>query len=503
MFETLCKYVGAFIGICAVCYLAVAFLDHYWASNPWYGELNEEEDHWASKPWYWELEEEEELSLQKLREKWEKEQEENNNRAILAAQRKQKEVHLFTEGVGIKSIPPNNQNSSKFSVTAGNQLTFHNPTTRARHSENAWSEMPSMNHARCGFAAVVIGERLFVFGGKGADHIFLSSVEMYDPKYGRWSIMGPMRFIRYRCAAAPVGDNQVLICGGLGCATDGLIGNCREIIAHAELYDIGTGLSVALPPMNIARFGCTAVAVDNKVFVFGGLGDRNALVANGEVFIVQTQTWLHLPPMNIINYRRLNSELAATVVGESIVIIGDCFAGTFGTRTGKWDTLPANARISTNENGAVAVGDKIFILEKIKDDRERNRTCIFDLANRSLTPFQEIQVRRESASIVAIGHKLFVLGGFDSQNHMIEGCLSSGEEIAIPNEWRANAGSANLNTQNQRACIHCNHPNASNYCKACGADSKYYYCNKECQMNDWKKHKHICKKKKYKKNKNQ
>eukprot|EP00957_Ditylum_brightwellii_P067424 5117993-Ditylum_brightwellii.AAC.1 len=153
--------------------------------------------------------------------------------------------------------------------------------------------MPSMNHACCGFAAVVIGDCLFVFVEQGTQSmgniIFLSSIEMYDPKYGRWSIMGPMRFIRYRCAAAPVGDNQVLICGWVGCATDGLIGNCREVIAHAELYDIGTGLSVALPPMNIVHFRCTAVAVDNKVFVFGGLGDRNTLVANGENW--QQQLW--------------------------------------------------------------------------------------------------------------------------------------------------------------------------------------------------------------------
>ncbi len=71
-----------------------------------------------------------------------------------------------------------------------------------------------MPTARGGIAAVVLGRRLFVFGGEKSEGTF-SQTEAYDPASDTWTGMAPMPTARHGLGAAVVGGKIYVIGGGL------------------------------------------------------------------------------------------------------------------------------------------------------------------------------------------------------------------------------------------------------------------------------------------------
>lgn len=345
--------------------------------------------------------------------------------------------------------------------------------------ETGWGKVPSMHTPRNAFPTVTIGDRLFVFGGD--NECWLSSVEVYSSQNRRWTVLPPILTGRRQCAAAAVG-NKVLVCGGLG----GLPGQFGRTLASAEMYDTETGVSTALPPMSCERFGCSAVAVNDRVYVFGGLNEMNQLIRTGEVFDMQSQRWSPLPPMNITSYRRMAWSMAAVVVGENIVVLGESLAGVFDTNAGTWATLPDYMRCNVRESSAVAVGDKVFTVD------EDGAARVLDVKTQMFAPLPPIQAKRLGCSLAAIGNEIFVLGGFDDDPLPPGGGFQAiGEVFLIPEVWRDTPGSDDLDSG---VCLYCKRPGVTSFCASC--DDKYFYCNRDCQKADWRSHKHVCKKKK-------
>ena len=67
--------------------------------------------------------------------------------------------------------------------------------------------------ARSGIAAVVLGGRIFVFGGEATSGTF-NQVESYDPKTGNWTAHARMPSARHGLGAAVVDGRIYVISGG-------------------------------------------------------------------------------------------------------------------------------------------------------------------------------------------------------------------------------------------------------------------------------------------------
>ncbi len=95
-----------------------------------------------------------------------------------------------------------------------------------------------------------------------------ATAEVYDPASGTFSAVGPMAAPRYMHAAAILPDGTVLVTGG---AHDLRPSGQPALASDAEIFDPATGTFRATGSLARPRLSPTAVSVDERVLVLGGL----------------------------------------------------------------------------------------------------------------------------------------------------------------------------------------------------------------------------------------
>ncbi|PAA48784.1 hypothetical protein BOX15_Mlig000336g4, partial [Macrostomum lignano] len=118
----------------------------------------------------------------------------------------------------------------------------------------------------------------------------LSSAEILRPGWGGgcWTPAPPLLTARSRCSAAVLcvgSDSRVYVCGGSD-------GNCE--LSTVEIFDGNQWL--AGPPMQQARSGCCAVAMDGVLYCLGGRYGADSL-RQAEMLDPRVGRWQPLPPM--------------------------------------------------------------------------------------------------------------------------------------------------------------------------------------------------------------
>ena len=163
--------------------------------------------------------------------------------------------------------------------------------------------------ARSGAAIAVVGGRIYVIGGSrqrlhwSADLDFTGSsasmdydcTEVYDPKTGHWTALGPMLDKRTRHRAAVV-DGNIYVLGGTH-----WVGNSNVTLFSAEVLNPEQGHWVQVANMFTARCDFAVTVVGKKIYVAGGsqVWPREEQALDGaEIFDTQTGVWTPLPPMN-------------------------------------------------------------------------------------------------------------------------------------------------------------------------------------------------------------
>ena len=125
-------------------------------------------------------------------------------------------------------------------------------------SDRGWLSAPELNVARVGAAVAASdvacatgGGRIFAAGGAcGLPHP-TASVDVLDPREGRWLALPPMSVGRLGAAAACLG-NDVFVAGGVG---------AEGYLATVEVYDACAGRWRSAPDMCAPRSGACAVAI--------------------------------------------------------------------------------------------------------------------------------------------------------------------------------------------------------------------------------------------------
>ena len=88
-----------------------------------------------------------------------------------------------------------------------------------------------MIRARCGAAIAVVGGRIYVIGGSRLQREDYDCTEVYDPKTGHWTALGPMLDKRTRHRAAVV-DGNIYVLGGTH-----WVGNSNVTLFSAEVLN--------------------------------------------------------------------------------------------------------------------------------------------------------------------------------------------------------------------------------------------------------------------------
>lgn len=135
-----------------------------------------------------------------------------------------------------------------------------------------WSPTGAMQTARRLHTATLLADgRVLVVGGISGAAAFpeagVATAELLDPDTGEWTTTGTLHGPRWGHAAVLLGDNRVLVSGGVTTRS----GQSEKALRTAELYDPDTGEWTETTPMTDARTGHAAVLLGNgQVLVCGG-----------------------------------------------------------------------------------------------------------------------------------------------------------------------------------------------------------------------------------------
>ncbi|MGC8787340.1 MAG: Kelch repeat-containing protein [Anaerolineae bacterium] len=179
---------------------------------------------------------------------------------------------------------------------------------------DAWSEAAPLPKPLFGYAIAVVEGKLYLFGGSDGIR-YLDTVFIYDPSTNTWTTGTPMSEPRGFCAAAVVGA-RIYVVGGY---------NGQNELALCEVYDPAQEGSGKQPwtrraPLQLARGGLAAVAIENYIYAIGG-GWTQYLSFN-ERYDVSQDAWAPFDSPLLGQWRTLGAATIQRKEGTVIYTIG-------------------------------------------------------------------------------------------------------------------------------------------------------------------------------------
>ena len=135
---------------------------------------------------------------------------------------------------------------------------------------DTWAKAQSMNHARCSAAMSVVNGEIYAIGGIGwppnrdQSYLYLSSVEVFNPKTNRWQERTEMPASKAWHTASVI-DGKIYVIGGYFQE-----GREFKTLSTIEIYDPATDLWTQEPEMLMGKSGHTTEVIDGKIYIFGG-----------------------------------------------------------------------------------------------------------------------------------------------------------------------------------------------------------------------------------------
>lgn len=168
-------------------------------------------------------------------------------------------------------------NQTATALLDGTVLVVGNSTTALLYhvASGQWTTTPSMAGIRVGHTATRLPDGKVLIAGGMAGTGSSALAELYDPAAGAWIATGDMVEGRIYHTAAPLADGRVLVMNGVDSVID------RGVpLTSVELYDPRIGQWTMTESMDLDRSGYTATLLDDgTVLVAGGAS------ASGSVFI--------------------------------------------------------------------------------------------------------------------------------------------------------------------------------------------------------------------------
>jgi N-acetylneuraminic acid mutarotase len=269
-----------------------------------------------------------------------------------------------------------------------------------------WETGPSLNTPRAGASAVVLGNYIYVLGGKTTNGVVLNTVERYDETSGVWDSTSVAPFDKPRFnAAAIVFDNKIFIIGGRD--------DEGEVLKKVEFYDPVSNSWDEVEQMDNHREEHVAVLLRGAICVIGGKDEYGNSVDDIEWF--QAGSWFSAPS----NLNQPKQSPFAAAIADTIYLFGgftpfltiSTFKGTASAGwIFSWDPL---SPLQTGRGyGATAqLADSIYLM----GGRTLNDTTdimeIFHPETETLTGGHPLPTPRAGMAAATLRDQIFLIGG--------------------------------------------------------------------------------------------
>jgi N-acetylneuraminic acid mutarotase len=201
----------------------------------------------------------------------------------------------------------------------GSQLTGDTSAAVYRLRGGQWETMPSLTYPRAAGAAVVVGDKIVVVGGRNTEAL-VQPTEIFDGT--RWQVAEALPVPGDHLAAVTDGT-FVYVVGGRDIGAD-------KNTAALQRFDPAQGHWTRLQDMPAPRGGLAAVYVDGRIVTAGGEG-VNTVYADCDEYDIKAGTWSALASLHTARHG-----LAMAAIGSRIFAIG---GATHPTHTGSTDTV--------------------------------------------------------------------------------------------------------------------------------------------------------------------
>ncbi len=180
------------------------------------------------------------------------------------------------------------------------------PTVPSRSSVPRWYTRAQMPTPRTNLAVVTHDNLIYAIGGVSNEGV-TGKVEVYDPKTDAWTTRRP-KPTPVGFVSAVVVQDRIYLPGGLG------LGN--GFVDLLEVYDPAQDTWESLAPMPKPLVAYGLAVFDEQIYLFGGRQGRE-YVASVYRYDPAVDRWESLPPM-----KQARGFLGATALGERIYVVG-------------------------------------------------------------------------------------------------------------------------------------------------------------------------------------
>lgn len=259
-----------------------------------------------------------------------------------------------------------------------------------------WEERAPIDTPRDDFATAVVGDEIWTFGGMtGARGTRLRTSEVYDTTEDSWHY-GPEVPAGLASFEGVAVDDKVYLFGGLD--------EDAEPSAFAAMLDTTTGEWTRLPPLPHPRYAHDVDIVDGKIYVIGGEAHGD-YVAAVDVFDPTTRSWSQagtMPhPRASVDIVPLDGKMY--VLGGWDVSRPTDLMQVFDPSSGTWsETEPLPQPMS--RGGAAAVNGKIWV-------SLHEFSAVYDPEQRSWSEANPMTVARHGLGYVAVDDRIYGIGG--------------------------------------------------------------------------------------------
>jgi N-acetylneuraminic acid mutarotase len=244
---------------------------------------------------------------------------------------------------------------SLFAVGGGSAATLRYALDSARWSPVA--ERPRRPFPGRGHAAAAWDRKWYLFGGRGAE----GRTQIFHPKANQWRVGASLPFRATASAAVTIGDRIFVVGGRQG----------DSATAESAVYDPGADRWYPIAPMPHPRFEAAAGTDGHRLFLFGGrAGEDQAPTADVQIYDPASNRWTASrdrggpPPMP---RPRTGTARAIIVDGRFHLLGGRSAADTdlpvdiYDPRSSRWEQ---GRRMALPRSGVmpVAAAGRIFVV---------------------------------------------------------------------------------------------------------------------------------------------
>ncbi|WP_436867042.1 Kelch repeat-containing protein [Bacillus fungorum] len=277
---------------------------------------------------------------------------------------------------------------------------------RAGESENSNEISLTLFEGRVGAGVAKVNGKFYVIGGASGSTVS-NVVQEYDPNTNKWSNKANMPTARTDLGVAVV-DNKIYAIGGYR-GNAFAYGGATNIV---EVYDPTTDSWLTTMSMPVALSGGGTVALNNKIYVVGGLTGQLQAISTVQEYDPATHTWSmkkNMPyALHHVGVTVLNDKIYAVGGGQNSARYN--YLQEYDPNTNTW-TNKAGMKVARNTLSASVLNGKIYAIGGSATGEIVKTVETYDPTTNTWSQIADLNKARWGSISVTMDNQIYIIGG--------------------------------------------------------------------------------------------